>query len=524
MLVLLIFNIYLLNIFKCEKIELEDFELVSNELYPLTKFTYNNYSRDTPIKQGFDFSLKANIENLIDSKKNDGNSLFNFYFILSTPSLSISDTERFCKFGLVGKESTNSDKISFLKKYEIFENSAALSENKNINNTINNLEKGIKEEFLFNEIGVKQFYLFFCSLTKKENEDKMKKININLHLNGEINIFNTDTFESAENFYRIYLYILITCYYGCFSHYWVIKTLSNLSKLNITMTIFSIIIPFVILECIMMLEFYMQMKDIGKYNFTFKIMEIIFRFIKDLGIKIIYFFIANGLQTLNKFPNKRDTQEFLVLLLIFLFAYTSYEASLIKYESDFILHPLSFLLITTVFIIGINIYIWFIYMYKRIKIYERNFRDKKFIKNSKILNQYSFSLFACFVAFVVYVIIFAITIILENSFKKVYFKWIGDLANRTMSIFFFTTLCINLWEERELLFVSYNFENQNDSNSGTGNNKSGEKNVEIFQKKEENEKKVEIKTKNEIKQGEENLAKNEEVKVKNNLVEEEIKN
>jgi hypothetical protein len=172
----------------------------------------------------------------------------------------------------------------------------------------------------------------------------------------------------------------------------------------------------------MMLEFYIQMKDIGKYNFTFKIMEIIFRFIKDIGIKIIYFFIANGLQTLNKFPNKRDTQEFLVLLLIFLFAFTSYEASLIKYESDFILHPLSFLIITTVFIIGINVYIWFVYMYKRIKIYERNFMDKKFIKNAKILNQYSFSLFACFVAFIVYVAIFTITIILENNFNKVYFK------------------------------------------------------------------------------------------------------
>ena len=522
MLVLLIFNIYLLNIFKCEKIELEDFELVSNELYPLTKFTYNNYSRDTPIKQGFDFSLKANIENLIDSKKNDGNSLFNFYFILSTPSLSISDTERFCKFGLVGKESTNSDKISFLKKYEIFQNNAALSENKNINNTINNLEKGIKEEFLFNEIGVKQFYLFFCSLTKKDNEDKMKKININLHLNGEINIFNTDTFESAENFYRIYLYILITCYYGCFSLYWVIKTLSNLSKLNITMTIFSIIIPFVILECIMMLEFYIQMKDIGKYNFTFKIMEIIFRFIKDLGIKIIYFFIANGLQTLNKFPNKRDTQEFLVLLLIFLFAYTSYEASLIKYESDFILHPLSFLLITTVFIIGINIYIWFIYMYKRIKIYERNFRDKKFIKNAKILNQYSFSLFACFIAFIVYVAIFSITIILENNFNKVYFKWVGDLANRLMSIFFFTTLCINLWEERELHIFNNEYERQmNDSNS---NNKNDERNVEIFQKKEENNEQIKEKDIKENKPGEENLANNEEIKAKGSFNEEQIKN
>ena len=514
----------LLNIFKCEKIELEDFELESNQLYPLSKFTYNNYSRDGPIKQGFDFLLKANI--YIDDKlKKSKNSLFYFFFILSNPSLSIYNPERFCKFGLVGKEDKNSDKISFIKKYEIFKNNNSTSNKNNSNNNeINYLENGIKEEFLFNEIGVKQFYFYFCSLEKKD-EEKMKKIDLKLQLNGEIYIFNTNSYESAENFYRNYLYILITCYYAAFSLYWIIKTLGNISKLNITMGIFSITIPFIILESIMMLEFYIQMRDTGKYNYTFKIMEIIFRFIKDIGIKVVYFFIANGLQTLNKFPNKRDTQEFLVLLLIFLFAFTSYEASLIKYESDFILHPLLFLIITTIFIIAINFYIWFVYMYRRIKIYERNFKDKNFKKNAKILNQYSFSLFACFIAFIVYVIIFAITIILENSFKKVYFKWVGDLANRTMSIFFFTTLCINLWEERELLFVNYGYENQmNDSNSN--GNKSGEKNVEIFQKKEEKEQKVEIKNKNENKnkQGEENLAKNEEVKVKGNLVEEEIKN
>ena len=170
MLALLIFNIYLLNFFKCEKIELEDFEIESNELYPLTKLIYNNYSLDTPIKRCFDFSLKTNLENIINSKKNEDNYLFYFYFILSNPSLSISDTERFCKYGLVGKESTNSDKISFLKKYELFQNNSILLENNNINNTLNNIEKGIKEEFLFNEIGVKQFYLYFCSLEKKQRK------------------------------------------------------------------------------------------------------------------------------------------------------------------------------------------------------------------------------------------------------------------------------------------------------------------------------------------------------------------
>ena len=131
MLLLLIFNIFLLNVFNCEIIELDEFELESNRLYPLTKFTYNNYSRNTPIKQGFDFSLKADLFNFVDFKKNYDNSLLNFYFILSNPSISISDTERFCKTGLVGKEETNSDKISFIKKYEIFKKNADSSENNN---------------------------------------------------------------------------------------------------------------------------------------------------------------------------------------------------------------------------------------------------------------------------------------------------------------------------------------------------------------------------------------------------------
>ena len=82
MLIFFIFKIYLLNVFKCEKIELEDFKLESNQLYSLAKFTYNNYSRNGPIKQGFDFNLKTN--NTLDQKYlNDNKVLINFYFILS---------------------------------------------------------------------------------------------------------------------------------------------------------------------------------------------------------------------------------------------------------------------------------------------------------------------------------------------------------------------------------------------------------------------------------------------------------
>ena len=506
MLIFFIFKFYLINVFKCEKIELEDFKLESNQLYSLAKFTYNNYSRNGPIKQGFNFNLKTN--NTLDKKyQNDNKVLINFYFILSDTSLSIKNTDRFCQFGLTGKEEFNDEKISFLKKYHIHNSTISLNKDESNNETANNisyLEKGITEEFLFNEIGVKEVYFYYCFLHDEENEEKKRKISSDLYLTGEVNLFNTGTFESAENFYRTYLYVLITCYYGCFTLYWIVKTLNNLSKLNISMTIFSLIIPFILLENIMRLEFYRELGSTGRYNYPFKIMEVIFRFIKEVGIRVIYFFIANGFQTLNKFPNKRDTQEFLVILLIYLFSFTAYEASLIKYESDFICHPLIFLIVTTIIIIIVNIYMWFIYMYRRIKIYERNFMDKKFIKNAKILNQYSFCLFACFVAFLVYVAIFSVTIILVDSFNKVYFKWVGDLADRAISIFFFTTICLNLWEERELNIFMYDKDLNDKSNSGPDVNQ----NTDEFKKANTN--------KMEEKEKKDNLPNN-EVQIKNSF-------
>ena len=138
-------------------------------------------------------------------------------------------------------------------------------------------------------------------------------------------------------------------------------------------------------------------------------------------------------------------------------------------------------------------------MYRRIKIYEKNFRDKNFKKNAKILNQYSFSLFACFIAFMIYVIIFSITVILANSFAKVYFKWVGDLADMSISIFFFTTICLNLWEEKQLQNFVYEL-NESNSNRGQGN-----QNTDVFKKD----------TKDKDNKNKYNLPNNEEVKVKN---------
>ena len=169
MLVILIFNILLLNIFKCEKIELEEFQLESNHLYSLSKFTYNNYSRNGPIKQGFNFKLKGNL-NLEEPIKNSENSLIYFYFILSEPSLSIKNNEQFCQAGIIGNEATNHEKISFLKKYDII--SQNNTNNNGMNNNISYLDTGINDEFYFWCKAILSLFLLF---NKQRRRSKNKK-------------------------------------------------------------------------------------------------------------------------------------------------------------------------------------------------------------------------------------------------------------------------------------------------------------------------------------------------------------
>ena len=126
-----------LNIVKSEKIQLENFKLESNNLYSLAKFINNNYSRNNPIKQGFDFNLRTN-NTLQKQYKNENKTiLIYFYFILSEPSLSIKNNDRFCRFGLTGKDERDDEKISFIKKYYIYNNTVLNENNSNTNQTNN---------------------------------------------------------------------------------------------------------------------------------------------------------------------------------------------------------------------------------------------------------------------------------------------------------------------------------------------------------------------------------------------------
>ena len=78
-----------------------------------------------------------------------------------------------------------------------------------------------------------------------------------------------------------------------------------------------------------------------------------------------------------------------------------------------------------------------------------------------------------------------------------------------ISIFFFTTICLNLWEEREL----QNFNLVNELNDSNSKEKSGNQNTDVFKKSGGNNSNIDEKQN----QNKDNLPNNEEVKVKNSF-------
>ena len=101
--------------------------------------------------------------------------------------------------------------------------------------------------------------------------------------------------------------------------------------------------------------------------------------------------------------------------------------------------------------------------------------SKKKSKNFKSIFFLFIRLFYCFYCLYHN---FLISVVLVNSFNKMYFKWVRDLADMAISIFFFKTICLNLWEVRAL--QNFNLVNGlNDSNDGE---KSGNLNIDVFKK------------------------------------------
>ena len=423
----------------CEKIKLKSFKVKSNHLIYFNNFIFNNYSSENPIKQGLNYSLKFSPSKKLKKQFNSGNYSLQFYLILIKSKINIQKLKNLCNSNL---DENYLKKISFLKSYNLTE---MFESNLNITNEI------IDGKILY-EKGVFKTIFLYCK-GKIDDNNKYKEIDQRgkdyIYIKQSyINYYNTDSYESSENFYRINLYILITIYYVIVSIYWIYKCIINYDNFNLIKGIFSLIIPLIIFENIFRLQFYRILKNDGEYILSIKSLEIIFRILKNVLIRIIIYLILSGYIFKNKMKIIfNNILEYITIIVIYFFFDILYEISLVKYESDFLYQNFGFYSFMSIILLLINIYIWLFSYINNIKILLKGFEKKNFHLNIKFLNIIQFMIiileYICYIYFLLSLFVLSLT----NSFAKVYFKWMEDLTEKFIGMFIFLTLSVNLWSK-----------------------------------------------------------------------------
>ena len=422
----------------CEKIKLNSFKVKSNHLLYFNKFIFNNYSSENPIKQGFNYSLKFSPSKKLKKHFDSEDFSLQFYIILIKSKINIQKLKNLCSSNL---EENYLKKISFIKSYN-------LTEMFDLNLEITD---EIKDGKILYEKGVFKTIFLYCK--GKINNNKYKEIDSKgkdfIYIKQSyINYYNTDSYESAENFYRINLYILILIYYILVSIYFIYKCVINYDNLNIIKGIFSLTIPLIILEHIFRIQFYRILKKDGEYILSLKTLEIIFRILKNVLIRVIIYIILSGYIFNNKIKIIfKNLLEYIIIIVIYFLFAVLYEIGLVKYESDFIYHSFGFYSFISIIILSINIYIWLFSYNSNIKILLKDFEKKNFHLNIKFLNIIQNMIiileYICYIYFLLSLFVFSLT----NSFAKVYFKWMEDLCEQFIGMFIFVTLAVNLWDK-----------------------------------------------------------------------------
>ena len=192
-----------------EKITLNDITINENSLFKFHKFTYNNYSRKGPVNQGFNSSLQITHNSTFPSF---------FIFILASPSFKTNTTELCIKI---------SDENFTLNSAEYF----------NVAN-INETSITVENQGYVQSEGVYRTFFIFCN--NNSNKSSIK-------ISGTIWYYNTNSFASAENFYQVQVYLILTFYYVALTLYWIVKMILNYNRITLFLTLFSIAIPFVII-------------------------------------------------------------------------------------------------------------------------------------------------------------------------------------------------------------------------------------------------------------------------------------
>ena len=469
-----IFLLIILPLILSENITFSSYKLQSNKLKYFHSFIYNNYSKNNgPIKQGFNYSLDLPNLNIKDEYL-----ISKIYIILSESNFNIKSKiiDEFCLDGIEILKNLN------IKTYEkiLFYDYIDL---KNNNKERNNIY--LKDGNTFYLKGIAKAYLLYCNY-KLKNKQYIKESS-SISISGSIWFYNTNSFDSAENFYRVTLYSLLTFYYFSWSIFWIIKMVLNHEKINLLMTLFSINIPLILLENIMRLEFFVSLSNNGKYSFSFKTAEIFFRLIKNSLIRIIFYIITTGFIVLNKF--KFDLKKmglFALAFILYFFFAVGYEISLVSYESDFINHHLGFFPLFSFFLLGINAYLWYYLIYIPLIDLSIKYEKQNLQKAKNIIDTISYSLYIILIICFTYSIMLIFSQILSGTMAICYIKWITDLLEQSISLGLFTILCYILkpiesgyFFDKELNQSVGSKENNNSVSNHFNNNNTNNNNTNI---------------------------------------------
>ena len=470
----IIYIILLINfpLILTENITFSKYKINSNKLKYFHSFIYNNYSKNNaPIKQGFNYSIDIPKDN-----SNDEYSISKINIILSQSNFNIKSKliDDLCIEGIdsLKNKSKLYNKILYFDEIELNKK----KEKENENNTLY-----LKNGNTFYIKGLAKAYLLYCNYKLKNKQ--LTKESSSITISGSIWFFNTNSYDSAENFYRVTLYSFLLFYYIIWNIFWIIKMVFNHDKINLLMTLFSINVPLILLENIMRLEFFVTFKNNGKYNFSFKAAEIFFRLIKNSIIRIIFYIITTGFIATNrfKFEFKKIGLFALAFILYFFFA-VGYEITLVLYESDFINHNFGFLPLFAFFLLGSNGYIWYYLIYIPLLNLSIEYEKKKFLKEKKIIDIISNSLYILLIICFGYSIMFLFCQILSNTMALCYIKWITDLLQQCISLGLFTLLCYILKPNDNPIYIYDKELNQSvgikiNGNSNIDNNNNHNENV-----------------------------------------------
>jgi hypothetical protein len=452
-----------------ENITFSKYKLHSNKLKYFHSFIYNNYSKNNaPIKQGFNYSFDIPKDN-----SHEEYSISKISIILSQSNFNIKSKliDDLCIDGIESLKNKSKlyDKILYYDEVVL---------NKKKENENNNLY--LKNGNTFYIKGIAKAYLLYCNYKLKSKQ--LIKESTSISISGSIWFFNTNSYDSAENFYRVTLYSLLTFYYFSWSIFWIIKMVLNHEKINLLMTLFSINVPLILLENIMRLEFFVTFKNIGKYSFSFKSAEIFFRLIKNSIIRIIFYIITTGFIATNRFKFEfKKIGLFALAFILYFFFDVGYEITLVSYQSDFINHNYGFLPLFSFFLLGTNGYIWYYLIYIPLLNLSIEYEKKKLTKEKKLIDIISYSLYILLIICFAYSIMFLFCQILNNTMTLCYIKWITDLLEQSISLGLFTLLCYILKPNENPVYIfdkelnqsvgiKDNGSNNHNSNSVSNNN------------------------------------------------------